>query len=117
MKKFVRVFSLIVLVLSLSFIFAACVPKTAEDAMVKMQDKGYAVTIIDQDYLLTEGAVIGFKAYNVAESQGMTAFWFENTADAKAYLDSWVDSMYQVKGRKGLCVFFGTEKAIKDFKQ
>jgi uncharacterized protein YxeA len=116
MKKLVKVLSLILVVFTLSFILTACVPKSAEDAVVKMEEKGYTVTLIDQDYLLTEGAVIGFKAYNVSEKQGMTAYWFNSKKEAKAYLETWTDSMYEEKGIKGLCVYAGTKKAIKDFK-
>jgi predicted metal-dependent hydrolase len=36
--------------------------------------------------------------------------------EAKAYLETWTDSMYEEKGIKGLCVYAGTKKAIKDFK-
>lgn len=117
MKKLTRVLSIILLIVASCFIFTACVPKSAEDAVLKMQEKGYYVDIIDEDYFLTGGAIMGFKAYNVEESEGLMAFWFESSSDARKFVDSWVDDMYPIKKSSGKCAYAGTEKAVKDFKE
>lgn len=116
MKKFSKIISLILSVFVVCFVLTACAPKTVDEAMVKMEEKGYMVVLIDQDYYLTEGAIIGFKAYNMEGTEGMLAFWFESSKEAKNFVDTWIDDMYPVKKSSGKCAYAGTVKAIEDFK-
>ncbi len=117
MKKLTRVLSILLSIVVLCFIFTACVPSSVDEAVTKMQEKGYNVDIIDEDYFLTDGAIIGFKAYNVEEGEGLMAFWFNSSSEAKDFVENWIDDMYPVKKSSGKCAYAGTEKAVKDFRK
>lgn len=131
MNKFIKVITFILTLIICVSLITACnknedtsednsnvvvstTPATAEIAVSKMESLGYDVRLIIGDGLLTDGAVSGFRAWNSVD--GMMAFWFENEEEAQAYLNGWNDSKYTVKKRDGLCIYYGTEQAIKDFK-
>lgn len=132
MKKTLRLTSL-ALVLMMVLTLTSCVPGTAEKAKAKMEKKEYVVADVSEVEKLAlkvagvEGFTASITAAKTVENkdgkktiESVTAFYFEKAADAKAVmekLEKYVnkESKDSSVKRSGKVVYFGTEKAMKDF--
>lgn len=115
----------------LLFGLTSCVPKTAYDAKIKLEKKGYEVEV--SSTLGTMGSLFGFGglkyALNATKGEGeskesLFILYFETNDDAKmAYellTDRDDDDLFgstDIKNLKisGKSVYSGTKKGIKDF--
>ena len=111
MKKFLKWIALAMATLSLSAMFAACAPSSVDKGRAKMAEAGYTVT--DVVYAGYDGCLGGFFATEGAFSgDHLTAYLFESTDAAKAYMEKHGKQDTVLKGK---WVITGSEDAIEDF--
>lgn len=115
----------------LLFGLTSCVPKTAYDAKMKLEKKGYEVEV--SSTLGTMGSLFGFGelkyALNATKGEGETKdslfiLYFETNDDAKMAYELLKDQKNadlfgstDIENLKisGKAVYSGTKKAVKDF--
>ncbi len=119
-----RTFRLIIFLLTLiSFTFLAfgckepvSIPESKESAVLKLETVGYLVTELSLEEDGVTGAINASKKEG-SNYDGIMIIWFEDENTAIEYEKDWVDSKYQVKKRYGVLVYYGTERAVKDFEK
>lgn len=91
------------------------IPATKEEAVLKLETAGYEIT----EAFLPDGAIYAITAYMKDDEgyAGLMAIWFESEDLAVEYYESWNDSRYQQKAVHGVLVYYGTERAVKDFEK
>ncbi len=107
--------------MSFTFLAVGCeepvsIPSTKEEAVLKLETAGYKITDVS---LKEEGVLSTITAYRQEENaySAIMVIWFENETFAKEYEKDWVDSKYDIKKISGSMIYYGTEKAVKDFEK
>ncbi len=116
----------VVLVFALSLLLlTSCVAKNAESAETKLSDKGYYISIDKSIVPSLIEVRVGVKAISCMhaidyEGGDVYAIYFsdsQSARDAKGFIEGWskgyIDNA-EVK-QSGSCIYFGTEKGLKDF--
>lgn len=120
MKKLLGV----LLVLVFAFVLAGCAPKDADAAKKKMEKKDYDVVVVKKDDGTVQRTLLAAIGDGVEASVtctkdtddgkiGVTALLFESAKAAKAWYG---DTKEENAGLAGKWVYYGDEKAVKDFK-
>ncbi|MDR0751123.1 MAG: hypothetical protein LBF12_00825 [Christensenellaceae bacterium] len=119
--------SIVMAILAVLFVslLVACVPKDADAAKEKMQEKGYVAGSSFLDLLVIGDSSVDDVFYAVKDGEYIFVIWFENKSDAKDYVETAKElvtkylkdvdtSEFEFK-RSGKVVYFGTDGAVKDF--
>lgn len=122
MKKNIRIIAIVILMFMLAMMVVACgVPNNYVKGMEKMEGKGYSVS--DVTTLSVSGSYLAFKATDSDER--MTAVYFPKSTESKTAEDFYAktknnSSSYTVKKTTAgnfILVYYGTDKAVKDFEK
>ncbi len=130
--KFFKKLVVFISALTLSIILVSCVPKSLTDGSEKMEDKGYDVEKMSSSIVseLFNGMDLDIETAmacaNEKDEELLIAIWFEEKENAedfavvvklmKKQLEKELDVSIEYK-QKGKVVYFGTEKACKDFEK
>ncbi len=109
------------MLISFTFLAFGCeepvsIPSTKEEAVLKLETAGYKMTDVSIE---EEGVISMITAYKQEENgySAIMVIWFENETLAKEYEKDWIDSKYEIKKISGSMIYYGTEKAVKDFEK
>mgnify|MGYP003304130429 CR=1 FL=1 len=123
-------FLLLALVLVPMFFLASCKPNAnPEKAADALEDKDYAVTLIDDEDMLKYSGMDGLKAVLTAfneDDEAIMIYYFDSAKDAKEAWEDFEDDIEEMKEeaeeadkkvvakRSGKMIYVGTKQAVKD---